>query len=235
MKLSVEKSFYSFLESNMQSSGKCEELEEIIEELSEVSFGGSSLKGYYGSEFGSVYNKNRGFVSYTKDMVFLLKRGLDVYDFNFSFDEALRVFIFSNLRPFMKKRMKKYDNFESDYIEDEYLVAFYLQKNNVSLSDKEYCGIFKKDSKIHRVLDALQTVSYSSKERLNFDNECNECNEELKGDVNKENDNNSEKTDEDEGKKEESVDDSEVLEDEEVASNQEEDEAAASFEELFEN
>ncbi len=216
MKLSTDSEFYNFIDQNMEKSG---DLKKVIKDLSNVSIDEENLVSYYEDNLGKVYSNPTGFISYSKDLVNTVNHYFEEYNFEFEASECVRVLIFEALTAFVEEKI------ESGELNDNNLVLYYLQQSGVELSYNEFqylspTGLID-DLQFTKFTYGLKsTLSVISERESSGYEEVNEVKEQKEEDAVEEF-----------GKDE--MYDGESETDEEPVENDKEKEAAASFDELF--
>lgn len=215
MKLSVEKEFYEFLEGEIESHTKFEELKSVIEDLSEVSLDGDGLTGHYERNLGGEYGHPEGFVCFVRDLVDVINFYYSRFNFDFEASDCIRTIIFEVLTPFIEEKV------DGGELSGNMVVLYYLQLQGINLSYYEFKYLSwtgsNKNQDFMRFIYGMQMNLMSVKERNVLDEGEDGERDVFEGEnvVDEKNEN---KNKEDEDTK-----------------NEQEDEAAASFDELFNN
>ena len=216
MKLSTDSEFYDFIDQNVEKSG---DLKKIIDDLSSVSIDEEKLINYYEDNLGKVYANPSGFIFYSKDLVNTANHYFEEYNFEFEASECVRVLIFEALTAFVKEKI------ENSELNDSSIVLYYLQQSGIELSYNEFQYLSPTG-----LIDDLQFTkfTYGLKSTLTVISE-RECGvyDEMDETLEQKNEDVVEEFGEDE------MFDGESETDEEPAENDKEKEAAASFDELF--
>ncbi len=216
MKLSTDSEFYNFIDQNVKKSG---DLRKVIEDLSNISIDEENLVNYYEDNLGKAYSNPTGFVSYSKDLVNTVNHYFEEYNFEFEASECVRVLIFEALTAFVKEKI------ENGELNDNNAVLYYLQQSDIELSYNEFqylspTGLID-DLQFTKFTYALKSTLSLVSERTDHDHEdVSEALEQKDEDV-------VDEFGEDE------MFDGESETEEEPAENDKEKEAAASFDELF--
>jgi len=216
MKLSTDSEFYDYIDQNVEKS---EDLRKVIKDLSDVTIDEEKLINYYEDNLGKAYANPNGFVSYSKDLVNTVGHYFEAYNFEFEASECIRVLIFEALAAFVEEKV------ENEELNNSNTVLYYLQQSDVRLSYNEFqylspTGLID-DLKFTKFTYGLKSTLFvvSRRERSGYE-EASEPMEQKEEDVVEEF-----------GEDEMFDDESET--DEEPVENDKEKEAAASFDELF--
>jgi len=129
MKLSTDLEFYDYIDQNVEKSG---DLQKVTKDLSDISIDEEKLTNYYEDNLGRAYANPTGFVSYSKDLVNTAGHYFEEYNFEFEASECIRVLIFEALAVFVEEKI------ENEELNNSNLVLYYLQQSNVKLSYNEF-------------------------------------------------------------------------------------------------
>lgn len=201
---------YKILKENV--GGDCFEiLKKVFDDLGSVDVNETVLENHYKRNFGKKYKDvDEGFSKYIINFVNTSSSVFSKNDFNFSYDEYVRSVIFYLLRPFIKKHVDIDKSF-NEVCSNE-ITLYYLQQNNIELSEQEYFFILGHYSDIEELYNGIRKICSVSS--INVGTDKNEKENELE---------------------EKSVVENEENEEEENTKKNlsKEEEAEASFEELF--
>ena len=217
MKLSIDSEFYNFVDQNVEKS---EDLKKVIEDLSSVNIDEENLINFYEDNLGKAYANPSGFVSYAKDLVNTVNHYFEGYCFEFEASECVRVLIFEALTVFVKKKI------ENGELNDNNVVLYYLQQSGVELSYNEFqylspTGLIDDFQFTKFTYGLKSTLSVISERESGGYEDVSETVEQKEEDV------------VEEFGEDEMFDDDESEIDGEPVENNKEEEAAASFDELF--